>query len=127
MTVIRTAVSSAIRSAGSVYMAVSSTAVSSAIRRAGGVYMTVSSAVRRAGGVYMTVSSAIRRAGGVYVTASSTSVSSAIRSAGGSLHVALREVTWCMVVWCTQNLRRDGCSFMSVSYTHLTLPTSVYV
>ena len=22
------------------------------------------------------------------------------------------EVTWCMVVWCTQNLRRDGCSFM---------------
>ena len=27
-------------------------------------------------------------------------------------YVALREVTWCMVVCCTQNLRRDGCSFM---------------
>ena len=27
-------------------------------------------------------------------------------------YVALHEVTWCMVVWCTQNLRRDGCSFM---------------
>ena len=26
--------------------------------------------------------------------------------------MALHEVTWCMVVWCTQNLRRDGCSFM---------------
>ena len=26
--------------------------------------------------------------------------------------VALHEVTWCMVVWCTQNLRRHGCSFM---------------
>ena len=25
---------------------------------------------------------------------------------------ALHEVTWCMVVWCTQNLRRDGSSFM---------------
>ena len=24
----------------------------------------------------------------------------------------LHEVTWGMVVWCTQNLRRDGCSFM---------------
>ena len=24
----------------------------------------------------------------------------------------LHEVTWCMVVWCTQDLRRDGCSFM---------------
>ena len=22
------------------------------------------------------------------------------------------EVTWCMVVWCTQDLRQDGCSFM---------------
>ena len=22
------------------------------------------------------------------------------------------DVKWCMVVWCTQNLRRDGCSFM---------------
>ena len=28
------------------------------------------------------------------------------------IHVALHEVTWCMVVWCTQNLHRDGCSFM---------------
>ena len=27
-------------------------------------------------------------------------------------YVALHEVTWCMVVWCTQNLRRNGCSFM---------------
>ena len=27
-------------------------------------------------------------------------------------YVALHEVTWSMVVWCTQNLRRDGCSFM---------------
>ena len=27
-------------------------------------------------------------------------------------YVALHEVTWCMVVWCTQNLRRDGSSFM---------------
>ena len=27
-------------------------------------------------------------------------------------YVALREVTWCMVVRCTQNLRRDGSSFM---------------
>ena len=26
--------------------------------------------------------------------------------------MALHEVTWCMVVWCTQNLRRDGYSFM---------------
>ena len=26
--------------------------------------------------------------------------------------VALHEVTWNMVVWCTQDLRRDGCSFM---------------
>ena len=26
--------------------------------------------------------------------------------------MALHEVTWCTVVWCTQNLRRDGCSFM---------------
>ena len=25
-------------------------------------------------------------------------------------YVALHEVTWCMVVWCTQNLHRDGCS-----------------
>ena len=24
------------------------------------------------------------------------------------IHVALHEVTWCMVVWCTQNLCRDG-------------------
>ena len=24
-------------------------------------------------------------------------------------YVALHEVTWCMVVWCTQNLRRGGC------------------
>ena len=28
------------------------------------------------------------------------------------MYVALHEVTWCMVVWYTQNLRRDGCSFM---------------
>ena len=28
------------------------------------------------------------------------------------VRVALHEVTWYMVVWCTQNLRRDGCSFM---------------
>ena len=27
-------------------------------------------------------------------------------------YVALHEVTWNMVVWCTQDLRRDGCSFM---------------
>ena len=27
-------------------------------------------------------------------------------------YVALHDVTWSMVVWCTQNLRRDGCSFM---------------
>ena len=27
-------------------------------------------------------------------------------------YVALHEVTWCMVVWCTQNLHRDSCSFM---------------
>ena len=26
-------------------------------------------------------------------------------------YVALHEVTWCMVEWCTQNLRRDGSSF----------------
>ena len=26
--------------------------------------------------------------------------------------MALHEVTWRMVVWCTQNLHRDGCSFM---------------
>ena len=28
------------------------------------------------------------------------------------IHVALHEATWCMVVWCTQNLCWDGCSFM---------------
>ena len=28
------------------------------------------------------------------------------------MYVALHEVTWSMVVWCTQNLHRDGCSFM---------------
>ena len=28
------------------------------------------------------------------------------------MYVALHEVTWCTVVWCTQNLRRDSCSFM---------------
>ena len=27
-------------------------------------------------------------------------------------YVALHEVIWCMVVWCTLNLRRDGSSFM---------------
>ena len=27
-------------------------------------------------------------------------------------YMPLHEVTWCMVVWCTQNLRRDGNSFM---------------
>ena len=25
--------------------------------------------------------------------------------------MASHEVTWSMVVWCTQDLRRDGCSF----------------
>ena len=42
------------------------------------------------------------------------------KSAGGRLQLnthtpyvcSLYEVTWCMVVWCIQNLRRDGCSFM---------------
>ena len=39
------------------------------------------------------------------------------KSAGGKLplnftYVTLHEVTWCMVVWCTQNLRRDGSSVM---------------
>ena len=29
-----------------------------------------------------------------------------------SLFHYLHEITWCMVVWCTQNLRRDGSSFM---------------
>ena len=28
------------------------------------------------------------------------------------MYVALLEVTWCMVIWCTQDLRQDGCSFM---------------
>ena len=28
------------------------------------------------------------------------------------MYVALHEMTWNMVVWCTQDLRRDGCSFM---------------
>jgi len=28
------------------------------------------------------------------------------------MYVALHEVTWYMVVWCTQNLHRDGSSFM---------------
>ena len=28
------------------------------------------------------------------------------------MYVALHEVTWCMVVWCTQNLHQDGSSFM---------------
>ena len=28
------------------------------------------------------------------------------------MYVALHEVTGCMVVWCTQDLHRDGCSFM---------------
>ena len=28
------------------------------------------------------------------------------------MYLALHEVTWCMVVWCTQNLHRDGSSFM---------------
>ena len=28
------------------------------------------------------------------------------------MYVALHEVTWSMVVWCTQDLRRDGSSFM---------------
>ena len=28
------------------------------------------------------------------------------------MYVALHEVTWCMVVWHTQNLCRDGSSFM---------------
>ena len=28
------------------------------------------------------------------------------------MYVALRKVTWSMVVWCIQDLRQDGCSFM---------------
>ena len=28
------------------------------------------------------------------------------------MYVALHEVTWSMIVWCTQDLRQDGCSFM---------------
>ena len=28
------------------------------------------------------------------------------------MYVALHEVKWCMVVWSTQNLRQDSCSFM---------------
>ena len=28
------------------------------------------------------------------------------------MYVALHEVTWCMVVWCTQKLHQDGSSFM---------------
>ena len=28
------------------------------------------------------------------------------------MYVALHEMAWSMVVWCTQNLRRDGSSFM---------------
>ena len=28
------------------------------------------------------------------------------------MYVALYEVTWSMVVWCTQNLHRDSSSFM---------------
>ena len=35
-----------------------------------------------------------------------------VHSAIALIYVALHEVTWCMVVWCTQNLRRDGSSFM---------------
>ena len=27
-------------------------------------------------------------------------------------YVALHEATWCMVVWCTQNLLQNSCSFM---------------
>ena len=45
--------------------------------------------------------------------------SHSVKSAGGRLqlnthftNVALHEVTQSMVVWCTQNLRRDGSSFM---------------
>ena len=42
------------------------------------------------------------------------------KTAGGMLQLnthafyvcGFHEVTWCMVVWCTQNLRRDGSSFM---------------
>ena len=33
------------------------------------------------------------------------------------MYVALHEVTWCMVVWCTQNLHWDGCSFMWLKST----------
>ena len=29
-----------------------------------------------------------------------------------SMYTIQHGVTWGMVVWCTQNLRRDGCSFM---------------
>ena len=32
--------------------------------------------------------------------------------------MALHEVTWCMVVWCTQNLRRDGSCFMWYCTSH---------
>ena len=30
----------------------------------------------------------------------------------GLTYVALHDVTWSMVVWCTRNLRRDGSSIM---------------
>ena len=30
----------------------------------------------------------------------------------GNWEQHLHKVTWCMVVWCTQNLRRDGSSFL---------------
>ena len=33
-------------------------------------------------------------------------------------YVALHEVTWYMVVWCTQKLHRDGCSFIKL-VTHV--------
>ena len=40
-------------------------------------------------------------------------------------YVALHEVTWRMVVWCTQNLRRDSCSFMwHQPYQHCKYTTS---
>ena len=44
------------------------------------------------------------------------------------MYVALHEVTWCMVVWCTQNLHQDDSSFMwHQSCQHCKYTTSVDV
>ena len=44
------------------------------------------------------------------------------------MYVALHEVTWCMVVWCTQNLHQDDSSFMwHQSCQHCKHTTSVDV